>query len=141
MNIPPEYEITPEIKKLNSLIEELRAFLNSVNAKPEIINKLNQLNKLKSAFYSAKIDGNTLTWEQIKEEFIKRSQNEHIILPPRQEEILAIIKDHMNVSFDFIQRRFYKVPARTLRYDLKKLAEKGLVIKVGITRGSFYRAK
>jgi len=28
-----------------------------------------------------------------------------------------------------------------LRYDLKKLVEKGLIIKVGKTKGSFYRIK
>ena len=80
--------------------------------------------------------------EKIKDLVIKESQKDsEIILPPRQEEILAIINDHVDASFDFIKRRFFNVPARTLRYDLKKLAEKGLIIKVGKTRGSFYRAK
>ena len=80
--------------------------------------------------------------EKIKDEILNdTNQDTDIILPPRQEEIFAIIKDHLNVSFDFISRRFYKVPARTLRYDLKKLAEKGQIVKVGKTRGSFYRVK
>ena len=79
---------------------------------------------------------------KIKDELIfEIEKKEEVILPPRQEEILAIIKDHIDVTFDFIKRRFYKVPARTLRYDLKKLAEKGIIIKVGKTRGSFYRVK
>jgi len=38
-----------------------------------------------------------------------------------------------------IHRRFLKVPARTFRYDLKKLADEGLIIKIGQTRGSYYR--
>jgi len=34
-----------------------------------------------------------------------------------------------------------KVPERTLRYDLKKLVDKRLVIKIGETRGSYYKMK
>jgi Fic family protein len=72
---------------------------------------------------------------------IENENKKTIFLPPRQEEIYLIIKDHRLVSFDQIRRRFLKVPERTLRYDLKKLAEKGLIIKVGKTKGSYYRAK
>ena len=61
------------------------------------------------------------------------------LLPSRQEEIFRIIKEHQVVSFDFLKRRFLKVPGRTLRYDLLKLAQKGLIIKGGVTRGSFYK--
>lgn len=61
------------------------------------------------------------------------------LLPLRQEEIFLIIKEHKVVSFDFLKRRFLKVPGRTLRYDLKKLQEKGLILKAGVTRGSFYK--
>ncbi len=62
-----------------------------------------------------------------------------INLFPRQQEILNIIKDHQLVSFDFIKRRFLRVPKRTLRYDLKKLVDKGLVIKIGKTKGVLYK--
>jgi Fic family protein len=72
---------------------------------------------------------------------IENENKKTFFLPPRQEEIYLIIKDHRLVSFDQIRRRFLKVPERTLRYDLKKLAEKGLIIKVGKTKGSYYRAK
>lgn len=61
------------------------------------------------------------------------------LLPPRQEEIVMTVKDHIFVSFDFLQRRFAKVPGRTLRYDLKKLVEKGFLAKTGKTRGCFYK--
>ena len=64
-----------------------------------------------------------------------------VLLPPRQEEIFNTIKDHRLVSFDFIRRRFLKVPERTLRYDLKRLAESNFIIKIGKTRGSYYRIK
>lgn len=77
--------------------------------------------------------------EKIKTELeTETSQKENLLLPPRQEEIYQIIKDHKMVSFDQIRRRFLKIPERTLRYDLKKLAQKKIIIKVGQTRGSYY---
>jgi len=61
-----------------------------------------------------------------------------VYLPPRQEEIFQIIKEHHVVSFDFIKRRFLQVPVRTLRWDLKKLVGANLIVKIGKTRGSYY---
>jgi len=69
------------------------------------------------------------------------SKKETFFLPLRQEEIFNIIKDHAVVSFDFIRRRFLKIPERTLRYDLKKLGDLGLIIKIGKTKGCIYRIK
>lgn len=77
--------------------------------------------------------------EKLKD-LILKEQNKKIILPPREEEIFNIINDHPMISFDFIRRRFLKVPERTLRYDLKKLADKSLIIKIGKTRGSYYKS-
>lgn len=76
--------------------------------------------------------------DQIEKEMEKK---EIIFLPPRQEEILNIIRDHNLVSFDFLKRRFIKIPERTLRYDVKKLAEKELIVKIGKTKGSYYSSK
>lgn len=73
---------------------------------------------------------------QIDEELTK---NKNLFLPPRQEEIFNLIKDHSVLSFDVIRRRFLNVPERTLRYDLKKLVDKGLVEKGGETKGRYYR--
>lgn len=61
-------------------------------------------------------------------------------LLPRRAEILAIIKDHRLVNFDQIRRRFMGVNERTLRYDLKKLVDAGLVRKRGTTNGVYYEA-
>ena len=63
------------------------------------------------------------------------------LLPLRRQEIINILKDHPYSSFDFIQRRFFNVNPKTLHYDLKKLQEQNLVVKVGITRGAVYQAK
>ena len=76
--------------------------------------------------------------DQIKEE-LKKDQK--VFLPPRQEEIYNIIRDHKVISFDTIRRRLAKVPERTLRYDLKNLIAKGLIDKTGEKRGRNYRAK
>lgn len=81
--------------------------------------------------------------ERLKESFNLElnKKEELLLLPPRQEEIYQIIKDHKVVSFDFIKRRFLKVPSRTLRYDLKKLVQDEYVAKIGKTKGSYYRLK
>lgn len=62
---------------------------------------------------------------------------EHLL--PRRAEIFYIIRDHKLVKFDFIRRRFMGVSARTLRYDLKKLVEVGLINKRGVTNGVYYQ--
>ncbi len=80
--------------------------------------------------------------EKIRQEITAAvNKKDMILLPPRQEELLNIIKDHKVVSFDFLKRRFLKVPMRTLRYDLKKLADAKLIIKIGKTKGSYYLVK
>ena len=76
--------------------------------------------------------------DQISEETAKKA---HPFLPPRQEEILNIIKDQIIVSFDMIHRRFMQVPERTLRYGLKKLLDRRLIEKSGETRGRYYRIR
>jgi Fic family protein len=76
--------------------------------------------------------------DQVDQEITKRNNP---FLPPRQEEILNIIKDQIIVSFDMIRRRFIQVPERTLRYDLKKLLDRKLIEKSGETRGSYYRIR
>lgn len=87
----------------------------------------------------------TAYWQQLKKvktELIKAvNAKQPLLLTPKQEEIVNIITDHKVVSFDFLSRRFQAVPKRTLRYDLKKLTDSGIVDKIGRTRGSFYRIK
>lgn len=59
-------------------------------------------------------------------------------LLPRRFEILQIIKEHKTINFDSLKRRFGRVNERTLRYDIKKLIDAGLVTKLGSTRGVYY---
>lgn len=62
-------------------------------------------------------------------------------LLPRRREMLEIIRDQQTVSLDQLQRRFLKVPARTLRYDIKQLETQGFIRKIGTTRGALYQVK
>lgn len=77
--------------------------------------------------------------EQIKKQLsVTKLSDPLVVLPPRQREIYEIIIDHPYANFDMIQRWFLVVPSRTLHYDLKKLVDAGLVIKVGKTRKTLY---
>lgn len=62
------------------------------------------------------------------------------LLLPRRSEILAIINDQILINFNSLQRRFKNINERTLRYDLKKLAESGFIQKLGTTRGVYYKS-
>lgn len=62
-------------------------------------------------------------------------------LMPRRQEIVALLADHPHSSFDFLHRRFFSVPARTLRYDLKYLSDHGHITKIGTTNGALYSPK
>lgn len=80
--------------------------------------------------------------EETKRLFLSKQNVEtSVVLLPRREEILAIIKEHKIINFDSIKRRFVKVNERTLRYDLKKLRDGGFIQKLGITRGTYYKVK
>jgi Fic family protein len=63
------------------------------------------------------------------------------ILSPRRQEILSIITDHHQVSFDFIRRRFISVPVSTLHNDLFYLQKHGFIQKLGVTKGVWYTLK
>lgn len=81
------------------------------------------------------------TANTVKEQFLKKDEVKiEDLLLPRRAEILNIIKEHVMVNFDTIRRRFLAVNERTLRYDLKKLADTGLIKKRGTTKGSYYQA-
>lgn len=70
-------------------------------------------------------------------DLIQKSQT----LSPRRQEIVEIIKDHQQVSADFLHRRFFGTSPRLLRYDLKYLLDNGYIQKVGKTRGVLYSIK
>lgn len=71
----------------------------------------------------------------------KREERPEDRLLPRRQEILSIIREHQMVSFDFIRRRFARVPESSLHYDLKMLLKQGFIKKLGSTRGVLYSPK
>ena len=68
----------------------------------------------------------------------QKPQAEDFLLP-RRAEILRLVREQKMMNFDQIKRRFVKVNERTLRYDLKKLQDQGLIRKLGTTRGVCYQ--
>ncbi len=82
------------------------------------------------------------TAEKAKEMvLIKQEAEVEDYLLPRRAEIYNIIKEQKMVNFDQIKRRFRKVNERTLRYDLKRLQDEDLIIKLGVTKGVYYKPK
>lgn len=76
---------------------------------------------------------------EAKDEVLKKDDLKiEDFLLPRRGEILQIIKEQKLVSFDQIRRRFLDINERTLRYDLKKLQDQGLIRKRGATKGVYY---
>ncbi|MBI2011785.1 Fic family protein [Candidatus Daviesbacteria bacterium] len=81
----------------------------------------------------------TKTAKDAKEQVLEKEKvKPEDFLLPRRAEILNIIKDQKLVNFDTIRRRFMSVNERTLRYDLKKLQDAGLIRKRGTTKGVYY---
>ena len=66
MQIPPDYKITSSILKLISQIESLRLFFNSFPVPLALKNKIERISILKSSLYSARIEGNPLTINDVK---------------------------------------------------------------------------
>ena len=59
-------------------------------------------------------------------------------LIPRQQEIASLISEQRGMSFNAIERRFLRISKRTLHYDLRELQKKGIIKKLGTTRGVVY---
>lgn len=79
---------------------------------------------------------------QLKKDATKLNQSQAELpedsLSPRRREILEIIRDHPNCTFDFIKRRFAAVNHKTLHYDLAQMMKKGFLRKLGATKGVVY---
>ena len=84
---------------------------------------------------TAQVRSAQIRLEKLKETSADKSEISQL---PRRREILAIIRDHPQCSFDFLSRRFAGIKPNTLHYDLQQLQKTGLVIKHGISRGAVY---
>ncbi len=86
---------------------------------------------LRSAVSSAAIEGNTLTVLKYK----------LLTLPIRRRKIYDLIKKYPYSSFDYISKKFLGVNPKTLHYDLGKLQDKWLIVKIGETKGVTYKTR
>ena len=65
MKIPGKYNLTPKISELLSSIEASKEVIDSVTIPPEVENNIRRQSTLASSVYSARIEGNELTIEDI----------------------------------------------------------------------------
>src|SRR5512139_2701486 len=65
MLIPPRYTLTPRISELLSQIEANREVINSLKIPIEIEQNIRRASTLKSSLFSAKIEGNPLTLDEL----------------------------------------------------------------------------
>ena len=65
MLIPPKYFLTPEITRLLQSIEASKEVIKSVNIPPEMENNIRRQSTLKSSLFSARIEGNDLTLDDL----------------------------------------------------------------------------
>lgn len=65
-------------------------------------------------------------------------QTRALSLSPRRQELIATIRTHQPVSFDYLARNFRGVAIGTLHYDLQQLIRGGFIRKLGTTRGALY---
>ena len=61
MTIPPNYTLTPKISQLLQSIEASREVINSITIPPEIELNIRRQSTLRSSLFSARIEGNDLT--------------------------------------------------------------------------------
>jgi Fic family protein len=115
----------------------LEEFLD--NHRAEYYRSLEEVERDTTDYIEFMLEAIAVAGIEAKDQVLKKEEM-HIedYLLPRRAEILNIIKDQRLVSFDQIRRRFMGVNERTLRYDLKKLQDQGLIRKRGTTKGVYY---
>lgn len=65
MFIPPKYILTPKISQLLQSIEGSKQVIDSTNIPPEIEQTIRRQSTLRSSLFSARIEGNTLTLDEL----------------------------------------------------------------------------
>lgn len=65
MLIPPKYTLTVEVTQLLNKIEAAKAVIDAIIVPPEIETNIRRRTTLQSSLFSARIEGNTLTMDQL----------------------------------------------------------------------------
>lgn len=76
MLIPPKYSLTTEVTKLLQSIEASKEVIDSITIPPEIEVNIRRQSTLKSSLFSARIEGNNLTMDQLKPGSKQQKQQE-----------------------------------------------------------------
>lgn len=66
MLIPPKYILTQKISQLLSSIEASKAVIDAITIPPEVEINIRRQSSLKSSLFSARIEGNNLTLEEVQ---------------------------------------------------------------------------
>lgn len=92
---------------------------------------------IRSAAASARIENIPITSKNLmkwhKEDLFEKT-------PIVRREILFVIKDHPDCTFDFIYRRCLPLSPKTVHYHLAQLQKDEFIRKRGSTRGVVYHA-
>ena len=123
MIIPPQYVLKPKISQLLSSIEASKAVIDSITIVPEIEQNIRRTSSLKSSLFSARIEGNTLTMEDVQ---MRSSKDQKKI------EVFNILK-----ALTFIQQRHGRDLSSKDIQHLHQIVMEGLVEKG--ERGVFRR--
>src|SRR5438270_522670 len=65
MIIPPKYTLTPKISQFLASIEASKAVIDAISIPIEIENNIRRKSTLRSSLFSARIEGNTLTLDDL----------------------------------------------------------------------------
>lgn len=115
MLIPPKYSLTPQISGCLQSIEACKAVIDSIQIPIEVETNIRRQSVLKSSLFSARIEGNPLTLEELP---LKGSTNQ------KKKEVMNILN-----TMQFIhQRGFRDLTVKTLLETHQKVLQ-GLIEK------------
>lgn len=115
MLIPPKYFLTPKITQLLQSIEASKEVINAVQIPPEIETNIRRQSTLKSSLFSARVEGNPLTLDELAK---KPSKNQ------RKQEVFNILK-----ALNFVYQKGAKDLTLNQILDCHKMVMFGLIEK------------
>lgn len=96
MDIPPNYQITPEMMDLISQINANLIYLSSIDLPGTLNEKIQRNSILKSSLFSARIEGNTLTLEAVNRQNQETDEKKEVF-----NLLKAIQYIQQNINFSF----------------------------------------
>jgi len=118
MVIPPKYFLTPKISQFLQTIEACKEVINYVDIPPEIEQNIRRTSTLKSSLFSARIEGNTLTLNELQ---MSSSKDQ------KKMEVFNILK-----ALNWIHQRKHRDVTVKDILELHKIVMEGLVEKIDL---------